>query len=56
MTGQDMDLLQRWAQRSDGAVEFLIDQFFNVPGIGTVVAGTLVSGVVTVGQTLQGRR
>mmetsp|Transcript_7483 Transcript_7483/g.18329 ORF Transcript_7483/g.18329 Transcript_7483/m.18329 type:complete len:689 (-) Transcript_7483:399-2465(-) len=63
VTGQDMDLLQtfinlmparkRWAQRSDGAVEFLIDQFFNVPGIGTVVAGTLVSGVVTVGQTLQ---
>mmetsp|Transcript_3599 Transcript_3599/g.9339 ORF Transcript_3599/g.9339 Transcript_3599/m.9339 type:complete len:669 (-) Transcript_3599:162-2168(-) len=42
-----------WSAQGDDAVEFLIDQFFNVPGIGTVVAGTLVSGRVNTGQMLQ---
>ena len=32
--------------------EFLIDQFFNVAGVGLVVAGTLLSGLVTVNQLL----
>jgi len=42
-----------WSVRGAGSVEFLVDQFFNVPGIGTVVAGTLVSGCVQTAQTLQ---
>lgn len=62
VTGSNLELLQsfinlmpsrkRWAQRADGAVEFLIDQHFNVTGIGVVVAGTLVSGVLAPGEQL----
>lgn len=41
-----------WANETDHPPEFLIDQFFNVPGVGLVVAGTLLKGVVSVGSEL----
>jgi GTPase len=37
---------------SNEKVEFLIDGSFNVKGVGLVLSGTLVSGCVTLGQTL----
>lgn len=39
-----------WAQQSAQPPEFLIDQHFTVPGVGHVVAGTLVSGVISLNQ------
>ena len=33
--------------------EFSVDDVFSVPGVGTVASGTLLSGIVTAGQTLQ---
>lgn len=41
-----------WASQDQLPAEFLIDQFFNVPGVGLVVAGTLLTGVVTVNHSL----
>ena len=41
-----------WAAQSQQPPEFLIDQFFNVPGVGLVVAGTLLSGVVSLNHVL----
>lgn len=35
-----------WANQDERPAEFLIDQFFNVGGVGIVVAGTLLSGKV----------
>jgi hypothetical protein len=33
-------------------VEFIIDETFGVPGVGTVVAGTVKRGVITINTTL----
>lgn len=41
-----------WASHGNEAAEFLVDQFFNVPGVGIVVAGTLLSGSVSVNATM----
>ena len=57
VTGQGLDLLrlfinlasQRhpWAARQAEPVEFIIDETFGVPGVGTVIAGTVKRGVLT---------
>jgi translation elongation factor EF-Tu-like GTPase len=36
-----------WGALEDGDAEFLIDEVFSVPGVGTVVAGTLKSGSIS---------
>lgn len=36
-----------WAERAAGHAEFIIDETFGVPGVGTVVAGTVKRGVIT---------
>jgi GTPase len=36
-----------WAERAHGLAEFVIDETFGVPGVGTVVAGTVKRGVLT---------
>ena len=41
-----------WSAHGDAAIEFLIDQHFNVPGVGLVVAGTLLGGVVGLNHSL----
>ena len=41
-----------WAAQDQLPTEFLIDQFFTVPGVGLVVAGTLLTGVVTLNLSL----
>jgi len=41
-----------WAQQDQLPAEFLIDQFFNVGGVGLVVAGTLLSGHVALNHNL----
>lgn len=43
---------RNWRQYIDEPAEFSIDETFSVPGVGTVVAGTVTSGVVSTGQTL----
>jgi len=57
VTGEGLDLVrlfynllpQRvdWAERAGGLAEFVIDETFGVPGVGTVVAGTVKRGVIT---------
>lgn len=57
VTGQGLELLrlfinlssQRhpWAARQAEPVEFIIDETFGVPGVGTVIAGTVKRGVLT---------
>ena len=41
-----MPTRRKWAELDSLPPEFLIDQYFNVPGVGLVVAGTLIRGVV----------
>jgi len=41
-----MPARRKWAALDQLPPEFLIDQYFNVPGVGLVVAGTLIRGVV----------
>jgi len=41
-----------WVAQDQLPPEFLIDQHFNVPGVGVVVAGTLLTGVVTLNHAL----
>jgi len=41
-----------WASQDQKPVEFLIDQYFNVGGVGLVVAGTLLAGLVTLNMPL----
>ena len=36
-----------WYAKESGPAEFLIDEIFSIPGVGTVVAGTLRSGILT---------
>lgn len=43
---------RNWREYIDEPAEFSIDETFTVPGVGTVVAGTVTSGVVSIGQTL----
>jgi GTPase len=37
----------RWIEAQGQAAEFIIDEVFSVPGVGTVVAGTVKRGVIT---------
>jgi len=41
-----------WAAQDKMPAEFLIDQFFNVPGSGLVLAGTLLSGLISLNHSL----
>jgi len=62
VAGTNLDLLRKflnllpvrtdWEQLHGKPTEFHIDATFSVPGVGTVVSGTLVSGKVFVNQTL----
>ena len=56
VTGQGLDLVRMfynllpqridWSQRASDPMEFVIDETFGVPGVGTVVAGTVKRGVI----------
>ena len=62
VTGHNLELLRKflnllpirtdWEQLYEKPTEFHIDSHFSVPGVGTVVSGTLVSGKISVNQTL----
>ncbi|GAX75720.1 hypothetical protein CEUSTIGMA_g3163.t1 [Chlamydomonas eustigma] len=57
VTGKGLDLVRlfynllpqrhRWAERQKELPEFVVDETFSVPGVGTVVAGTLKKGTLT---------
>jgi len=42
----------RWAERQKEPAEFVVDETFTVPGVGTVVAGTLKKGVLSPNMTM----
>jgi GTPase len=58
VSGQGLELLRlfinlapqrhQWAAKLDEPVEFIIDETFGVPGVGTVVAGTVKKGVLSI--------
>eukprot|EP01117_Protostelium_nocturnum_P008569 TRINITY_DN3079_c0_g1_i1.p1 TRINITY_DN3079_c0_g1~~TRINITY_DN3079_c0_g1_i1.p1 ORF type:complete len:693 (+),score=294.36 TRINITY_DN3079_c0_g1_i1:297-2375(+) len=62
VTGHNIDLLRKflnllpvrteWEEAQKKPPEFHIDSTFSVPGVGTVVSGTLVAGNIAVNQTL----
>lgn len=62
VTGQGLDLVRlfysllpqrrRWHEHVNEPVSFLIDEVFSVPGVGTVVAGTLKAGTILPNTTL----
>ncbi|KAL6758071.1 GTP binding protein [Haematococcus lacustris] len=62
VTGRGLDLVrmffdllpqrQRWSEKRAGFAEFVVDETFGVPGVGTVVAGTVKRGVITPNMTL----
>ena len=60
VTGENLDLLRvflnllpiRTEAPVEGPAEFDIDEIFNVPGVGTVVSGTVKSGLIRQGQSL----
>lgn len=62
VTGEGLDLLRQflnlvpqryeWFSKMDKEPEFIIDETFAVPGVGTVVSGTLKSGSIGVNDTL----
>ena len=60
VSGEGLDLLQLLLQllplppryRPEEAAEFQITETYSVPGVGTVVAGTLLSGSLSLGQTV----
>mmetsp|Transcript_28049 Transcript_28049/g.75778 ORF Transcript_28049/g.75778 Transcript_28049/m.75778 type:complete len:612 (-) Transcript_28049:155-1990(-) len=62
VTGKGLDLVrtffsllpqrQRWVERQSGLAEFVIDETFGVPGVGTVVAGTVKQGIIRPNATL----
>jgi GTPase len=43
---------QKWYEKALSPAEFLVDETFGVPGVGTVVAGTLKKGVITTNANL----
>eukprot|EP00879_Flechtneria_rotunda_P004973 GHRR01005249.1.p1 GENE.GHRR01005249.1~~GHRR01005249.1.p1 ORF type:complete len:692 (+),score=252.35 GHRR01005249.1:378-2453(+) len=57
VTGKGLDLVRmfysllparhRWVEAQAQAAEFIIDETFGVPGVGTVVAGTVKRGVIS---------
>lgn len=57
VTGEGLELVRmfydllpqrhRWGERQRDPPEFIIDETFSVPGVGTVVAGTVKRGVIT---------
>ncbi|GIL71540.1 hypothetical protein Vretifemale_1902 [Volvox reticuliferus] len=57
VTGKGLDLVRmfynllpqrhRWVDKQGELAEFVIDETFGVPGVGTVVAGTVKRGVIT---------
>ncbi len=63
VTGENLDLLKKflnllpanrnWEDQLEKPVEFHIDETYAVTGVGTVVAGTLISGSVSIDDTLQ---
>jgi len=60
VTGENIHLLKKFLNllkcrtkfSDDELPEFLIDDTFSVPGVGTVVSGTLIKGVITAGDSL----
>ena len=60
VTGQNIDLLKMFLNLLNCQIkfndkempEFLIDDTFSVPGVGTVVSGTVIKGVISSGQSL----
>ena len=42
----------RWAEKQRELAEFVVDETFSVPGVGTVVAGTLKKGTLSPNMTL----
>lgn len=62
VTGKGLDLVRlfynllpqrhRWAEKQNDLVEFVIDETFSVPGVGTVVAGTVKRGTLLPNMTL----
>lgn len=62
VTGKGLDLVRmfynllpqrhRWVDKQREMAEFVIDETFGVPGVGTVVAGTVKRGVITPNTTL----
>eukprot|EP01024_Parvocaulis_polyphysoides_P029739 TRINITY_DN2693_c1_g1_i1.p1 TRINITY_DN2693_c1_g1~~TRINITY_DN2693_c1_g1_i1.p1 ORF type:complete len:266 (+),score=33.22 TRINITY_DN2693_c1_g1_i1:120-800(+) len=62
VTGRGLDLVrifysllpqrQQWSEKAKEPAEFVIDETFGVPGVGTVVAGTVKSGCITSNSTL----
>jgi GTPase len=62
VTGKGLDLVrtfynlipqrQKWSDKAKEAAEFIIDETFGVPGVGTVVAGTVKRGCITPNSTL----
>ncbi|KAL4858377.1 GTP-binding protein 1 [Chlorella vulgaris] len=62
VTGVGLDLIRlfynllpqrhNWFERTSQHAEFIIDETFGVPGVGTVVAGTVKRGVLVPNQTL----
>jgi len=63
VTGENLDLLRKflnllpankqWEEFNDKPIEFHIDETYSVTGVGTVVAGTLMSGTVNVDTIMQ---
>mmetsp|Transcript_34634 Transcript_34634/g.87650 ORF Transcript_34634/g.87650 Transcript_34634/m.87650 type:complete len:638 (-) Transcript_34634:745-2658(-) len=62
VTGKGLDLVRlfynllpqrtRWAEKRAAPAEFVIDETFGVPGVGTVVAGTVKAGTILPNMTL----
>lgn len=62
VTGENLELLRlffsllpqrtNWHQAATQPAQFIIDETFGVPGVGTVVAGTVKHGVITTGGLL----
>lgn len=62
VTGKGLDLVRlfynllpqrhRWAEKQHDLPEFVVDETFSVPGVGTVVAGTVKKGTIHPNTTL----